>query len=468
MVKSKSFPIINTILFVLIGFAAWTAAFAAEAGPLRVGAAKVDITSPENALPPGFTSIHDHVYSRAIVLDNGKTKAVLLAADLGMFTEDSWEELTAAITREIGCPRENILMSGTHTHSSPSPGANPGPGQQSNVLDSFDVRYAEFIKRRVLESVRLANQRLQPARVGFGTGQFHLNVNRNAINPQTRQWYQGPNLDGPSDKTLAVIKFETSAGDPIAVYVNYAMHPVFMFMRNEISGDYPGAMSRYLEEVFDEKIVAAWTIGAAGDQNPLYLRMSEPAIAEMKRRYLEATGQNTEVVNLANFTGAKLDPKILDLNARLVASVGQLMGEEVIRVMGEIKRTYSQASLTGRQTSVVCPGRRRTNTGREGVAGTYEDADPVSVRLSLLTIGNIALAGVTGEPYNMIFQRLRRESPMANLIMVGVANGKSAGYLVTDDAYEQQVFQALGSRIKKGCIERGIINGFLNMMEETN
>jgi len=246
------------------------------------------------------------------------------------------------------------------------------------------------------------------------------------------------------------------------------MHPVFMFMRNEISGDYPGAMSRYLEEVFDEKIVAAWTIGAAGDQNPLYLRMSEPAIAEMKRRYLEATGQNTEVVNLANFTGAKLDPKILDLNARLVASVGQLMGEEVIRVMGEIKRTYSQASLTGRQTSVVCPGRRRTNTGREGVAGTYEDADPVSVRLSLLTIGNIALAGVTGEPYNMIFQRLRRESPMANLIMVGVANGKSAGYLVTDDAYEQQVFQALGSRIKKGCIERGIINGFLNMMEETN
>src|ERR1017187_6834922 len=134
----------------LIAFAG-TAAVAAESGPLRAGAAKVDITSPPDALPFGYTSIHDHVYARAIVLDNGKAKAVLLAADLGMFTEDSWEELTQQIMAEVGCPLANIIMTGTHTHSSPSPGAKPSNvgfsagTQTSNVLDSFDPVYAARI-----------------------------------------------------------------------------------------------------------------------------------------------------------------------------------------------------------------------------------------------------------------------------------------------------------------------------------
>lgn len=159
-------------------------AYSTESGQLRVGAAKVDITSPENALPPGYKSVHDHVYARAIVLDNGVTRAVLLGADLGMFTEDSYHELAQRIVTEVGCPIENILMSGTHTHGSPSPGTQPPPGQQSNVLDSFDVPYAERIKERVFEAVRQANTKLQPARVGYGSGQFYLNVNRDAVHPE--------------------------------------------------------------------------------------------------------------------------------------------------------------------------------------------------------------------------------------------------------------------------------------------
>ena len=103
----------------------------AERGQLRIGTAKVDITSPEDALPTGYTSIHDHVYARAIVLDNHYTKAVLLGADLAMFTEDSYAELTQRITQEIGCPVENILMSATHTYASPSPGTIPDLIDQS-------------------------------------------------------------------------------------------------------------------------------------------------------------------------------------------------------------------------------------------------------------------------------------------------------------------------------------------------
>jgi hypothetical protein len=56
---------------------------------------------------------------------------VLIGADLGMFTEDSYEELSQRIVQGVGCPIESIVMSCTHTHGSPSPGAKPVPRRRS-------------------------------------------------------------------------------------------------------------------------------------------------------------------------------------------------------------------------------------------------------------------------------------------------------------------------------------------------
>ena len=78
-----------------------------------------------------------------------------------------------------------------------------------------------------------------------------------------------PNLEGPSDKTVAVVKFTTPSGEPIAAYVNYAMHPVNGYLVGITSADFPGAACRYVEQAFDDRMVMVWTQGASGDQNPL-------------------------------------------------------------------------------------------------------------------------------------------------------------------------------------------------------
>lgn len=57
---------------------------AAERGRLRAGAARVDITPPVNPeYPPSGKYEHERLYVRAIVLDNGLTRAAVLNADLG-------------------------------------------------------------------------------------------------------------------------------------------------------------------------------------------------------------------------------------------------------------------------------------------------------------------------------------------------------------------------------------------------
>ena len=55
--------------------------------------------------------------------------------------------------------------------------------------------------------------------MGFGEGMSYLNVNRDVISPKTRLWTQDANLDGPSDKTVAVLKFETPDGRQLAIKV---------------------------------------------------------------------------------------------------------------------------------------------------------------------------------------------------------------------------------------------------------
>ena len=55
---------------------AWTSAAAyAQNTALRVGAAKVDVTPAQAGLPKNYDGILDHIYSRAIVIDNGTASA---------------------------------------------------------------------------------------------------------------------------------------------------------------------------------------------------------------------------------------------------------------------------------------------------------------------------------------------------------------------------------------------------------
>ena len=168
---------------------------------LRVGAAKVDVTPAERELPKNSFGILDHLFARAIVIESGGSTAALVTVDAGGIPEPLWQTVSRQIDSELQIPVANILLTATHTHSA---GGQRGPD------------YAQ----KIVESVRLAKQKLAPARMGYGTGVSYINVNRQIIDPKTHRWWEGPNYDGPSDKTVAVLTFETPSGEPIAVYYN--------------------------------------------------------------------------------------------------------------------------------------------------------------------------------------------------------------------------------------------------------
>ena len=106
-----------------------------------------------------------------------------------------------------------------------------------------------------MQAATTAKSKLAPARVGYGTTRIDLNVNRDLFNSKL-EWRQEPNPNGLSDKTLAVVEFLGADNVPIAVYMNYAMHPINFYLSGVVSADFPGEASRYIEELFDDRTIA--------------------------------------------------------------------------------------------------------------------------------------------------------------------------------------------------------------------
>src|SRR3954451_12588065 len=71
---------------------------------LKAGAAKVDVTPAESELPKNYEGILDHIYARAIVIDNGATKAALLTLDAGGLSDPLWQNVTKRAEAELGIP----------------------------------------------------------------------------------------------------------------------------------------------------------------------------------------------------------------------------------------------------------------------------------------------------------------------------------------------------------------------------
>ena len=417
---------------------------------LRVGAARVDVTPTGSELPRNYLGVLDRVYARAIVLETGATRAALITVDAGMISDGVWQAVTRQIETELRIPSVNVLLTATHTHSVPGPPA---------------ADYA----RKIVEAARLAQQKLVPARVGYGTGESYINVNRQITDPKTGKWWEGPNREGPSDKTVAVLKFESLGGEPLAVYYNYAVHGVIAGQLDQISGDIPGASSRYIEDASGGSVVAVWSTGASGDQNPIYFQQTYD-LREI--RIKDYAKRGIDISNAMPPGGQGLDrndaavARLMNQQRQMVSSMGQFLGEEVLYVMRNIERTDTEVRVSGSQKTIQCPGRERTNDGRAGSEGTYKEAGPVEIRLGVLQVGDVMIGAVNAEVFSPIAQRLKRESPFKATMMTTLTNGSArSGYIPDDASYGKYTFEVLSSRLKPGCAESSIVNGLLTSID---
>src|SRR5207247_8235590 len=96
------FASIACVFLFLTAQAAWPQT--AKTGKLRAGAGKVDITPKESDLKISTDTIRDHLFVRAIVVDNGNTCAVLVGMDIGGARDQMVEDALPRAAAATRCP----------------------------------------------------------------------------------------------------------------------------------------------------------------------------------------------------------------------------------------------------------------------------------------------------------------------------------------------------------------------------
>ncbi len=283
---------------------------------------------------------------------------------------------------------------------------------------------------QIVAVVQQAKAALQPARVCIGAGIADVNTNRDEYTADG--YLLGVNPHSPSDRTVWVVKWETKSGDPIAILINYAVHAIVLGPENTlVTGDLPGVAERSVEQYYDDKVVALWTIDPAGDQNPKY------------------TSWDT------TYSQKDREP-----GYPLVEALGQIVGEEVVRVAGRIDRMTPMARIAAEGRVISCPA-SPPKRHRGGV--DVPQVDSLDIYLGLVIINYIAITSVSGEVATNIYYHLRKDSPFTNTLMITMANGR-IGYIIEDTAYETPTFEAMGTSLQPGTAEKAIVHGLVDMM----
>lgn len=496
---------IPTTVILLFCFASIAAA---QSGSLRAGAAKVDITPQQSELMTPTDIIRDHLFARAIVIDDGRTCGALIGFDVSKVDETAVKNGVARASAATGCPADNFIVSATHNHSSSTFGMEVGPPLPKQQEDA------------IVESVNAAKAKLAPARVGYATTKVDLNVNRERFNPKDQSWQQEANPDAPSDKTLAVIEFLGADGVPIGVFMNYGMHAINFFLTGVISADFPGEASRYIERLYDNRTVAIYSQAPEGDQNPMFGefaasrvasgqdliekldgatvyatpmrpfgitsspgggggnrgappaqgaggRGNPPAQAAGERGAAPASGSQANAPRLGGGRTLPRNPippermadyrRAIEITGANVAMMGTLIGANAMRLMRDVIKPVDNAQIWGARDSAAC-----TTIGP--ARPDAPNAANRTVPLGLLRIGDIYLAAVNAEIYTEIGMHLKAASPASRTIVVALGYG-SGGYVRSDNALSHLTPQTAGS--PQSACEAAIISRELELIQRS-
>ena len=399
---------------------------------LYCGSSRMKITPPLDLLPnlrglmdKKLGGIVDDLYLRVIALSDGKNKTLIISFDLDKAPNP--KEYLNEISEHTQIPEKNILYFGIHTHCAPITGNRPFEKPNDMTKKPPEVQeatkeYEKFILKILLKTVDEAIGKMEPARMGFGTGASYINVNRN------QEYYfkdenekeqiscgLGYNHEAYVDPTLFVVKFENLDGNPIAFFINYAVHNVAMIWNNcveegkvAITSDIGGNVSRYMEEIYKDS-TAVWSSGAAGDINPIM--MNELFFPD------PVTGK-VDSITLKEKEAPQVILKVLA--SRQLA--------DVLNVVKNINNMLEETEISAIVQWSKTPGR-----SLEG----NENPEPYTVRLHLVKVGEVAFYGIGGELYSSLGKRVKEISPMKNTVIINhdASLMVNCGYIYDDDAF---------------------------------
>ena len=443
-----------------------------------MGYSKVDITPSYSVPLAGYgntstrmsNNVLDRIYTHCTAISDGKGNIVLLFNnDLQRTTADLTAAVRASVSKKLGIPENNILISASHTHSAPD---------MQNRNEESIVRYLADITDWMTQAAEEAVADLLPAKMYIGRVNIP-NLNyvrhyrlRNGTTVGYSSMIASPGLlnqfnqeaaiahVGTPDTEMQIVKFTRDDGEDVML-CNWQVHNSFTggAKNYDISADIVGAFCEQLSKELNCHVT--YFQGAAGnvsyeseiysetrsapETHTAYAQKMVQAVKDAGDIYEEAaTGKvkTTQVI-----FGATIDHTEDD----------KLEAAKMVKAIWEETNDREKADAAGAPYGIRSPYHAGAIITRAGLTGTKNNLE-----LNAVSIGDVSFVTACYEMFAGTGVSIKENSPYKMTFIMGYANSHY-GYMPSADAFTYENYERDTTRFVEGTAEL-LADQFLGML----
>jgi hypothetical protein len=400
------------------------------------GAAQTDITPPLGTIINGefvafyAHTIHDPLYSKALVLQNEDTTLAIVIVDICAMDAAFIGEVKKKIQEDAGIKPGHILIAATHTHYA---------GSIVDLLGGpCDLAYRKSLGAKIVQSVKSALARLQPAKLGHVSvdvlehvvcRRYYMKPGYKAVNPVTGGYdiiktnpaggedFIEKRASEP-DPELSAVAVMSASGEWISVLANYSMHYVGDCANGTITADYFGVFAKHIARNLDagNGFVAMLSNGTSGEANIWDFLQPD--------RYPKEEHQKKEVIG--KDLAVKLSQAIKNIQWQSNPSLSAAFQYVTLGV-----RKPSAAEVEAAKEIVSQTDYRLITPDQEAMVKIYareqvllnEYPDTIEFPVQALKIGDITIGALGGEFFAETGLALKRNINTGKYFTITMANG---------------------------------------------
>ena len=423
---------------------------------LKAGFARIDITPPIGHNMSGYyherlsEGILDPLLATAVAVNDGKTTAVIISADVLGLRQEFCDLVRDEIAKRYGLSREAVFISCTHTHL-----AYP-------VTDLSDERYHELmlsLTDKLSGLAKMAIDDMKPSEMYTNSAETPVDISfirrrktkDGKLVANTGKFDTSVETfpDGDADRRVALINFVRENAPEIAI-INFQVHPDVVGGL-ELSADYPGFVRRTYEAAVENSL-CMYINGAQGDTNHINVETPD---GELKAgyefsRHMGRTIAVTAMSLRAMAKKTKATPiRAYQKNTNVPHNKATEEELREARVIVDLHESGRDDEIP--QKGDLIPILNLVVSTR--MVKLENAPDFKELYVSGLSIGDFAILGLPGEPFTDIGRRIKESSKFKMTFISCCANGYE-GYFPNDSTYADGGYEVLSARYKEGTAKK--------------
>ena len=351
------------------------------AAPVKVGFASRDVTPDVAGKTPVWIAgygqnrrakgVHDPLFARAIVIDDGQKKIALAAVDVVGLQYPAVRRI-----REKLKGFDYVLVASTHNHEGPDVVGIWGPTPFQSGIDQV---WLDRLIDQTAEAINAADAAKTDVSATYGTAEDEKLL-RDSREPYVK------------DGIIRVVRFQpTTKEKPPVLLVNWTCHPEALASENqEITADFPYYTIRDLEKRYGAEVI--YFSGAVGGlmapPRDIYKKSDGSELTDGSFEYCERYGGDVAKLAMQAIDGGQpLDLGPIKFAAKTIYVPLQNKLYRAAQMMGVLKRDGSVWSGDPEKAGpALKPGDAKTMP-----AGSTE--------VGYVGLGDLHIAGIPGELY---------------------------------------------------------------------